>query len=210
MGDRRVSDRRTPEKGVLKIKTKSLIIFLVVFIVLIISIVYNVILGIIYFKSKDDDAALNTISDEEMIVEDNISNDYSCDFLIEGGKPQIEVGETVNYDIKVKNINAKTGIVMFDTLLDYDSELLECTIENDENSQWEKTSLLENYLTMSRKDLVANFENQDIARLIVKAKENIPEGQYIISFKDLKFTLEDDESFLVPDKSININVLKSE
>ena len=211
MGDRRIADRRSPEEGVIKIRTKKLFLYIIVILFLAISVILNIILGIIYFNSKKENTvatnSVNDLSVDESMYESMYENMYNCDLTITGDKKSIKPGETITYEIKAENINAGTGIVMFETLLDYDKDLFECDVITDENSEWSKTSLIEDYLTLSRKDLLPSTKDQTIGKLVVKAKDDVQVGQYMINLIDLKFTMDGSESFTVLNKTINIDIL---
>lgn len=215
MGDRRISDRRAPEEGVVKIKTNKLIVYIIVGIILLISVLGNIILGILYGNYKKNYESVmesNSIEDyfDDEVEESEANSEYNCDLLITGDKEQIKAGESVTYEIKAENINAGSGIVMFETLLDYDTEAFECEIVKDENSEWTESLFVEDYLTMSRKDLVASTENQSIVKITFKAKEDIEAGEHVIDFNQIKFTMDEEKTFSVLDESVVINVINNE
>lgn len=214
MGDRRIADRRAPEEGVFRIEKKKMWVYLVIILAFAIFVVSTIVLGILYTNSKNEyEAIVDGLNDSNLVENEitisNSSEQYTCDLTITGDKSHIKAGETITYELKAENINAGTGIAMFETLLDYDAKLFECDIITDENSAWTKTSLLEDSLTMSRKDLLPSTENQTIAKLAVKAKEDIKEGSYTINLLDLKFVMENDKSFSVSDRIIDVNVLNN-
>lgn len=210
MGDRRVADRRSPEEGVFRIEKKKMKEYVTIGAIFAILIITIIALTILYLNYKNNyEEIINEDNDYNVIDNESISseNDYYCDLLITGDKSQIKPGETITYELKAENINADTGIVMFESLLDYDSDLFECEIIEDKNSEWTKTSLLENSLTMSRTDLLPSAQNQTIAKLAVKAKDNIEEGLYTINLMDLKFSMDNNKTFSIPDETLDIEIL---
>ena len=213
MGDRRVADRRAPEEGVVKIETKKLVMYLIIGAVILIAIITSIIYAVLYHKYKESYDSI-TGTDEETYtneVEDSLADDaldYTCDLLISGDKGQIKAGETITYEIKAENIKAGNGIVMFETILDYDKDSFDCEVITDDSMEWTKTSFIEDYLTMSRNGLLPSSENQTIAKVAFTAKENIQEGEQIIEFSNLNFITDEDYSFTLPDSSLNVNVVK--
>ena len=212
MGDRRVADRRAPEEGVFKIETKKLIIYSIVGVILLSSIISNIILGILANKYKREYDNIMNIEDETIdFSEDETSDSESdtentCVFSIEGDVNQIKPGETAEYELKASDISAGSGIIMFESLLEYDSDKLECEIVTDDEGEWSKTALTENYLTMSRKDLLPSSEDQVIAKIRIKAKDNAEEGEQTVTFSQIKFTMDNDEAFEIPNETISLEI----
>ena len=214
MGDRRVADRRSPEEGVVKLETKKLVIYLIISTLLVISIITNIILGILYSNYKKSyDELINGESDlDEDYLEDtdssysDVHDEYTCDLSIIGDKTQIKPGEAITYEIRAENIKAGSGIIIFEALLDYDTDAFTCEIVNDENSEWSKTTFTDDYLTMSRNDLLPNSENQTIAKLVLTAKEDIEDVDQSLDFNEIRFTADGDASFTIEDKSVPITI----
>ena len=213
MGDRRIADRRAAEEGVVKIETKKLVIYIIIGLIIIALTLGNIILGTLYSNYKNAYEALlvddyDTELDTEQVSEsydDNTEN--ICELLITEDKEYIAAGETITLELKATQINAATGITMFETLLNYDSDMFECEIIDDENIEWQKIGFVDKYCTMARNDLTPSTEDQVIAKIAIKAKENIEPGQYTFGLSQIKFTLDDDQSFYVPDENKVINVL---
>ena len=215
MGDRRVADRRAPEEGVFKIETKKLIIYSIVGVILLSSIISNIILGILANKYKREYDNIMNIEDETIdFSEDETSDSESdtentCVFSIEGDVNQIKPGETAEYELKASDISAGSGIIMFESLLEYDSDKLECEIVTDDDSEWTKTALTENYLTLSRKDLLPNSEDQVLGKIRIKAKENVQEGPQTVTFNQIKFTMDNDESFELSEETVSLEIVSN-
>ena len=210
MGDRRIADRREKEEGVVKIKTNRLIVYIIIAVILAISILSNIILGILYFDYKKNYELLIGDSDDYGFSDEEVETDATenyCNLLITGDKEQIKPGETITYEIKVENIETGLGITMFEALLDYDSDSFECEVITDENSGWIKSSLDNNYLTMTRENLIPSEEDQTIAKISLKAKEGTTIGQYTLELNELTFTTDDDDIFSLPDESVIIDVI---
>lgn len=142
-----------------------------------------------------------------VIFGNKVLADYTCDISIEGDKYELVEGESAIYEIKASNIKAQTGIVMFSTLLDYDSNVFECEIENDDDKNWSKTGIIENLVTMARSDLQANSEDQVIAKMKVTAKTGATLGEKTIKLTQINFVMDDDKSFKIEDQELNLNVV---
>ena len=212
MGDRRKGDRRAPEEGVFRIEKKKVAIYAILIGILIFAIVLNIWSWTAYIRYKlrydtlvnhyyNEDS--NTNTQNERISE---NSNYSCDISIKGNKKSIKAGESVEFDIKVSNINAGEGIKSFETYVEYDTNLFECRINSDEEYNWTKSGFLEGYLTMYKSDLQANSEDQIIAKFVFTAKENVPSGSYNALLKNIKLTSGDDQIINLEDQTININV----
>ena len=215
MGDRRMGDRRAPEKGVIKIPLKNAILYIIIAAILIVSVSANIVLGKLYLEYKKYyENELEEEYDVSEAIEEDINNEEvsenTCNLLIEGDKEQIKQGETVTYEIKATDINAQDGIIIYETTINYDSDKVELIVNEDENSEWSKTGLVDNYLTMSRKDLVPNSEDQTIAKISFKVKENIEPSTETIEFTQNEFTISDEEFFEVSDIDLNIEIVGNE
>lgn len=213
MGDRRMGDRREREKGVIKIKFKDAIIYIIIAALFIISVSVNIIFINLYSKYKKDYESIveyyaNQYSKNEEL-ENSEQNNYTCDLKIVGDKSKVLVGETVTYEIKAENIQAGAGIVMFESLINYDENTFDCQVENDKDGIWSRTGMIEHYLTMTKSDLEPTSKNQTIARVKLTVKQDATEGNKVIEFKKNKFTADDGKSFSVIDETINIEVSKN-
>lgn len=131
---------------------------------------------------------------------------YSCDINIEGSKNTLKQGETETFEIKVSNINAEDGIILFNAEIVYDKDAFEYKFES--GDEWNLNGIVENIVTVSRKDLLPNSQNQVVGKIILKAKSDAKDGNYSIGLKKIKFTMEGDKSFQVEDKSKKIEIKK--
>ena len=200
MGDRRVGERREPEKGVIKINTKNAIIYGIIAIVLIISISANIILANKYAKIKNKYGDLIENESEDMVSEPkDETNDYinTCDVEIYVDKDKLKTGEAVTYKIMANNIMADDGIVLFETLINYDSNIFECKVNNSQNDLWVQTSMIDNYLTMTRRDFTSSVEDQTVATITFTAKKDINLDEETITFNNIKFTMGNGQSFQI-------------
>ena len=215
MGDRRKGDRRAPEEGVIRIQKKNVWVYGIVIAFLIFAIILNIISWSAYINSKNQyntliDHYYNGESDNSNNTEvsKNVesSNNYSCDVSANANKKSIKPGETIEYEVKVSNINAAEGIKAFETYIEYDTNLLDCSVKSNEDANWSKIGFLEGYLTMNKSDLNASADDQVIAKIVFTAKANISAGNHEISLKNIRFTSGDEQTFKVADKNINITV----
>ena len=220
MGDRRVADRRAPEKGVIKIELKKFIVYAILGIVLFISIIINIVLGILYAKlNKKYSNDLSMIEPDHPYAFDtnntdsneSISSYYNadtqtCDIELVGNNTELKRGGTITFEVKASNIEAGNGIVMFESLLDYDSNSINCEIETDDTMEWDKLGLVDKYVTLMRKDLQPSAEDQTIAKITISAKENAATGQQTVKLKNVKLTTDNDSFFYSSDKSISIKI----
>ena len=189
MGDRRKGDRRAPEEGVIRIQKKNVWVYGVLIAIFILAVVLNIVTWSAYITNKreyntlidhyyngDSNDNSNNIENNAESVEN--SNNYSCDLDINANKKSIKAGESIEYEIKVSNINASEGIKAFETYINYDSNLFNCTVKS----------------------------NEEIAKIVFTAKNDITANNYKVNFTKNKFTAGDDQVFEVADNSIEIKV----
>lgn len=215
MGDRRKGDRRAPEEGVIRIQKKNALVYGIVIFFLILAVVLNIISWSAYFKSKSQyntviehiyNGDSNNASSTTETTKTVENNNYSCDVSINGDKTSIKPGETIEYEIMVSNINAGEGIKAFETYIDYDSNLFDCSVKSNEESNWTKSGYLEGYLTMYKSDLNASKDDQVVAKITFTAKSNVAADTYKVALKNIKFTSGDEQTFMVVDNNIDIKV----
>ncbi len=68
MGERRIGDRRAPEKGVIKVPFKDAVIYLVFSIIIIISVSANIVLASLYNKYR-------TAYESEIYYEEDVDSE---------------------------------------------------------------------------------------------------------------------------------------
>ena len=173
-----------------------------------ILIVVLIIILIMHFMTGDKKTDENNYDQEEIPIEQEEIK-YDCDVDIVGDSKKAKAGDVLMFDINVKNINAKTGIIMFETLVDYDENVFNCEVKGDDKNIWNLTGMLDNYITLMRSDLIPNTEDQSIAKIKFKVKDNATLGSKKINFSKMKFTMDRDESFTKEDKNIEIEIVKS-
>ena len=137
-------------------------------------------------------------------------SEYNCDLIITGENSEITAGQTVTYEIMAKNINAEQGILAFETLITYDENLFSIDVVSDDSNNWNKTSMIENYLTMTRSDLLPSSADQVIAKLVVTANSDVPVDENVITLTNIRFTMESETegSFEIEDKSITLKIVE--
>lgn len=134
--------------------------------------------------------------------------DYSCKVsLLVNNNGQVKKGESITILVKATDIQAGEGIASFNTMLEYDSNAFECTVSGDDDGNWQKQGLVENSLSMTRSDLVANSSDQTIAKIVLKAKTNVTVGKQIFKLTKMEFST-GDETFSVADVSTTITVVE--
>ena len=138
------------------------------------------------------------ISNISRVEQNNQTEKYDCDLEIICNKHEIKPGQVLICDINVKNIQAKNGVIMFETLIDYDKEVFEMEVTNDEqNNSWNKTSIIDNYLTTTIADAGIEYSNGAIYYFMtanntipqeteVKAKPSIPVVGSVTKSEDTK------------------------
>lgn len=192
--DRRKVDRRQADKDA-KYKEFRLSTLLIS-IIIIIAVIFG---GSFAIKNIKNKKAIDSIKQRH-------SGKYSCNLTFEGNNNNLKVGETAVFEIKASNIQADDGVIMLEGLLEYDYRMFDCNIEDIENGKWHKLSMLEDYFTIVRDDLMPSSENQTIGRLVVKLREQTQPGTYNIVVKEGKFTMKDNKDFAVDNISIPITV----
>ncbi len=211
MGDRRKGDRRAPEEGVIRIQKKNVGIYGALILILVLAIALNIVSWYAYFKSRNKYNSMVEHfynSDNNNVETPTITttnSNYSCDLSINASKESIKPGESIEYELTVSNMNAGNGIKAFETYINYDSNLFDCTVKSNEESNWSKAGFLEGYLTMIKNENV-NAEDQVIAKIVFTAKANVTKNSYKVNFEKIKFTSEDDQVFGAGDSEINIQV----
>ena len=132
--------------------------------------------------------------------------DYSCKVsLLVNNDGQVKKGESITILVKATDIQAGEGIASFNTMLEYDSNVFDCTVSGDDDGNWQKQGLVENSLSMTRSDLVANSSDQTIAKIVLKAKTDAPTGKQTFKLTKMEFST-GNETFSVADVSTSITI----
>lgn len=135
----------------------------------------------------------------------SIAADYSCKVELIGNKTELKQGDSVTILVKATNIQAGEGIASFSTMLDYDANIFECTVSGDDEGNWQKQGFIENSLTMTRSDLLANSNDQTIAKIVLTAKSDAPSGKQTFKLTEMEFST-GEETFSVADVSNDITI----
>ena len=120
-------------------------------------------------------------------------------------KTELKAGETVVVLVNVSNIQGE-GIIAFNANVNYDANIFECTAEGDESGAWEKQGFIANNLTTTRADVLANSENQTVAKLTFKAKADATVGEQTISLSLIEFSTEN-EAYNVDDVQVKVQII---
>lgn len=136
----------------------------------------------------------------------SMAANYSCKISLQSDKTQIKKGESITILVKATDINAGEGIVAFNAMLEYNSDIFDCKVEGSDDGEWSKTSLLENSLSMCRSDLVENSKDQVIAKIVLTAKTNAPIGKQILKLTSIDFT-GGEQTFSVDDVTGTITIV---
>lgn len=132
--------------------------------------------------------------------------DYTCDLEVKSDKTQIKKGESITYEIRATNIQAETGIIMFNALVNYDSQNFDCKVLGIDGD-WSLLSFMENYIQMTRLDYMPHSEDQSIARITLTAKTDAKEGKYDIALENIKFTMDNNKSFELSNRTLSVNII---
>ncbi len=134
------------------------------------------------------------------------ATDYTCNVSLESNKTNIKKGESVTILVKATGIQAGEGIASFNAILDYNSNIFECNVSGDDEGNWQKQGLIQNSLSMTRSDLLANSSDQTIAKIVLKAKENASIGKQTFKLTQIEFST-GEETFNVTDASAELTIV---
>lgn len=202
MSDRRMGERRSPEKGIIKLPLKKLLIWVIVVAIILILVISNIIFLIMYSNTKKE-LDLYTGDDNKEYVE----NVGQYEVHIDADKKEISAGETINFNIRinVNNTNGQ-GVIMLETLFLYNTEFFDCKISGFTSNNWELKYILNNYFIVSKKDLIPSYENEIVATASFTSKKDIKSSEQTISFDKLKIVLEGQDEIDFPKQSFNIPI----
>lgn len=139
------------------------------------------------------------------IARTSVAADYSCKVSLLGNKTEIKKGESITILVKATDIQAGEGIASFSAMLEYDSNIFDCTVSGDDDGTWQKQGLIENSLSMVRADLLANSSDQTIAKIVLTAKTDATAGKQSFKLTKMEFST-GEESFSVADVSTTITI----
>lgn len=128
-------------------------------------------------------------------------------------KNEIKKGEEVTFTIKVSNIDGFNGIIMYNTIIEFDEKEFSF-LEQDEivSAQgWSNFERIENTVTFYRQDLLPNKDDQEIGKIRLRANNDITIGEKTITFSSNEFVVENTEkeevSLNTDDIKINIKIV---
>ncbi|MBR3325475.1 MAG: hypothetical protein IKG14_05480 [Clostridia bacterium] len=200
MADRRIGERRAPEKGIIKIPLKRMILYLIFAIILLSSVVGNIILSIMYSEAKKE-MDFYTGSYTSEITE----NESPYEVHVEADKEQISPGETVNFNISVKvNDPNSKGVIMLESMFLYDTEYFDCKVIGATSNNWEIKYILNNYFIANKKDLLPSYGDEIVAKVSFTAKKKSSKAEQTISFEQFKITTENEEKVEFPAQSVSV------
>ena len=134
------------------------------------------------------------------------ADDYTCTLELVPDKKEIQVGESVTFAINVSNIEAGSGIAIYNGVIDVDTNIFDLEVKPDDDNIWGVT-LIEDSLTITKSNYESTNEDQTIGKIILTAKENIELGVQTLTLKSNEFST-DTESFTIGDVSANVTIVK--
>ena len=100
------------------------------------------------------------------------ANDYCYEILLKANNNnKLQKGDQCYIEISVNNISLKDGILLYNGVLEYDSNIIDVEILG--SKDWELYYRKNNNITLSRKDLENNKEDQIIGKMLITAKSDI-------------------------------------
>lgn len=147
-----------------------------------------------------------------MFTKNNVYSS-SFKFVVTASKTRLKAGESTMVTMKISDIvdSNNLGINALESILEYDTNVLEVVTPNDMNG---KNNWTITYNTKEQNFLVCNIisgvkEEQDIGEIKFKVKDNIGPTKTIIRFKNVK---SNDGSNLMPetDKEIELIIYEDE
>ena len=202
MSDRRMGERRAPEKGVIKLSLRKMVMWIVIGVIITVLIITNVILAILYSNTKKElDFYVDSGSEE------NIETATTYEVHVEPDRDQIGSDETVNFNISVKlNESNSQGIIMLESMFLYNTEYFDCKVNGFTSNDWELKYILNNYFIVSKKDMLPSYENEIVAKVSFTAKKNVKPSEQTISFETFKLITEDNDEIDFPAQSFLVSV----
>ena len=203
--DRRKGDRRELEKGIIKVTVRNMVIYGIIVVIVTAFIVTS----IYYIKDRIKEDSINYGENYYEEEYEYSNTTYTCNLSINGDKTELKAGESVIYELKVSDIKAEDGIIMFESLINYNKDVFTCKVINDNDSEWNKTSMIDDYFTMTRNDLIPNSEDQTIAKIEFTVKQNVEPSEQLIEFSEIRFTMDNDQIFGIADEIVSINIIEN-
>lgn len=96
-------------------------------------------------------------------------------------------GDKVEIVVSIENINTDEGIAACSAILDYDEEIFE-DVEVQQIDEWDKPTLMDNMIQITRMDMMNSKENQNIAVISLKIKEDVSVKNAVIGLSKFDAT----------------------
>ena len=126
--------------------------------------------------------------------------------LMANNNAKVKRGESITILVKATDIQAEEGISAFSTNLEYDTDIFECSIEA--QGDWKETGFYEGLsLIMNTGSLQGSLEDQNLVKIILKAKSDATLGSQVFKLTDIRFSINTEQGFDVDDVSCTIEVV---
>lgn len=135
------------------------------------------------------------------------ADDYTCTLTLTPDKEELQVGESVTLTMNVSNIEAGSGIAIYNGVIDVNTDVFDVQVQSDNNNVWGVT-LIEDSLTITKSDYETTSEDQAIGKIILTVKEGAELGEQTIALKSNEFST-DTESFTIEDVSAEVTIVEN-
>lgn len=133
------------------------------------------------------------------------ADDYTCTLTLTPDKKELQAGESVILTLNVSNIEAGSGIAIYNGVIDVNTDIFDVEVKSDDNNVWGVT-LIEDSLTITKSDYETTSEDQTIGKIILTVKDDAQLGKQTITLKNNEFSA-DKESFTIKDVSTDITIV---
>lgn len=134
------------------------------------------------------------------------ADNYTCNLALTPDKKELQIGESVILTLKVSDIEAGSGIAIYNGVIDVDTDIFDIEVKPDDNNIWGVT-LIEDSLTITKSDYETTSEDQIIGKIILTVKEGAELGKQAVTLKNNEFS-SDTESFTIKDVSTEIEIVE--
>ncbi len=133
------------------------------------------------------------------------ADDYTCTLTLTPDKKELQVGESVILTMKVSDIEAGSGIAIYNGVIDVNTDIFDVEVKPDDDNVWGAT-LIEDSLTITKSDYETTSEDQVIGKIILTVKEGAELGEQTVTLRSNEFS-SDTESFTIKDVSTDIKIV---
>ena len=133
------------------------------------------------------------------------ADDYTCTLSLTPDKKELQVGESVILTMKVSDIEAGSGIAIYNGVIDVNTDIFDVEVKPDDDNVWGAT-LIEDSLTITKSDYETTSEDQVIGKIILTVKEGAELGEQTVTLRSNEFS-SDTESFTIKDVSTDIKIV---